>query len=256
MEEHVIPKLLAMLRLPAFVHHHILTANIGESLLAETISVVEDQLPDHISLAYLPKLGMVRLRLSGRGTDPAQLSIELAAYAKKITDLIGEFIIAEADVPLEKVILGFMESRKLTLSVAESCTGGYLSHLITQHPGSSQVYLGGAVSYSNQLKTSMLGVSEHTLEKHGAVSEETVREMAAGALSHYRSDYAVSVSGIAGPDGGTEEKPVGTVWIAVSGPAKTISRKFLFKNKRIQNIERSAVSALSLLYQLLKEEHI
>ena len=254
MEELVIPKIKETFKLPNIFHHTILTAGIGESILAEKISDVEDSLPEHIKLAYLPKLGMVRLRLSGSGSDAEKLNSEILSYAKKITDLISDFVVIESDTALEKVILDMMESKGLTLSTAESCTGGYISHLITQQPGSSKVFLGGAVSYSNQLKKIMLGVLDQTLLDFGAVSEETVKEMANGAKSEYKSDYSISVSGIAGPDGGSTEKPVGTVWIAVAGKTKTISKKFTFGNKRVQNIERAAISALTLLFKLLKEE--
>ena len=254
MEELVIPKIKERFKLPNIYHHTILTVGIGESLLAEKISDIEDSLPKHIKLAYLPKLGMVRLRLSSSGPDAAKLNLETLSYSKKILDLISEFVVIESDIVLEKVILDLMESKGLTLSTAESCTGGYISHLITQHPGSSKVFVGGAVSYSNQVKKIMLGVLDQTLSDFGAVSEETVKEMAIGAKSEYRSDYSISVSGIAGPDGGSTEKPVGTVWIAVAGKTKTISKKFNFGNKRIQNIERASISALTLLFKLLKEE--
>ncbi|MGV3684964.1 MAG: competence/damage-inducible protein A [Daejeonella sp.] len=254
MEELVLPKIKERFSLPSIVHHTILTAGIGESLLADNISLIEDSLPDHIKLAYLPKLGLVRLRLSGKGGDPHQLQSEIASWVLKITNAVSEFVVTEADVPLEKAVLDNMASKGLTLSVAESCTGGYLSHLLTMHAGSSKVFLGGAISYSNQLKESMLNVSEDTLTKFGAVSEETVLAMARGAIKNYASDYSVAISGIAGPDGGTEEKPVGTVWVAVAGKTKTISRKFQFGNKRAQNIERSAVNALSMLHKLVKEE--
>lgn len=254
MEELVIPKIKVSFRLPSIIHHTILTAGIGESMLADKISSVEDSLPDGISLAYLPKLGMVRLRLSGRGSDTDQLKKEIGFYASQIVAIIDEFVIVEADVPLEKAITDLMASLDLTLSVAESCTGGYISHLITQHPGSSKVFLGGAVSYSNDLKRTMLSVSENTLSEFGAVSEETVLEMAKGASTNYQSDYAIAVSGIAGPEGGTEDKPVGTVWIAVAGKTKTISKKFQFGNKRVQNIERTAINGLFLLHKLVKEE--
>jgi len=255
MEELVIPRIKESFKLPLILHHTILTAGIGESLLADKISMIEDSLPEHIKLAYLPKLGMVRLRLSGSGSDTGQLRAEIAEYAKKIVEQVNEFVIIESDTPIEKAILDFMGIRDLTLSLAESCTGGFISHLITQHAGSSKVFLGGAVSYSNDMKQSMLGVSQETLKKFGAVSEATVEEMAEGAISQYHSDYAISVSGIAGPDGGTEDKPVGTVWIAVASKTKTISSKFTFGNKRPQNIERSAINALSLLYKVLKDEH-
>lgn len=254
MEEIIIPKIKESFKLESIVHHTILTAGIGESMLADKIANVEDALPDHIGLAYLPKLGMVRLRLSGRGSDTSALKDEVAHYASQIVKLIEEFVIIEADIPLEKAILDTMSSKDLTLSTAESCTGGYIARLLTQHPGSSKVFLGGAVSYSNALKTSMLSVSEETIYEFGAVSEETVLEMANGAKANYVSDYAISVSGVAGPDGGSEEKPVGTVWIAVAGKTKTISKNFQFGNKRAQNIERSAINALFLLHKLVKEE--
>lgn len=254
MEELVIPKIKTSFKLPSIVHHTILTAGLGESIIADKISEIENSLPSHIGLAYLPKLGMVRLRLSGMGSDADQLNNEIGAYAKRIVEQLDEYVIAESDTPIEKVILDFMEIRGLTLSTAESCTGGYISHLITQQAGSSKVFKGGAVSYSDELKKSMLGVSEDTLNEFGAVSEETVKEMAVGAIMNYHSDYSISVSGIAGPDGGSPDKPVGTVWIAVSGKGKTVTKKFQFGNKRIQNIERSAINALSLLYKLLKQE--
>ena len=254
MEELVIPKIKESFKLESIVHHTILTAGIGESMLAEKISVVEESLPAHIGIAYLPKLGVVRLRLSGRGPEVQVLKKEIALYATRIVELIREFVVIEADVPLEKAILDMMESMNLTLSTAESCTGGYISHLLTQQAGSSKVFLGGAVSYSNDLKCTMLSVSEETLYEFGAVSEETVLEMANGANTNFKSDYAISVSGVAGPDGGTDEKPVGTVWVAIAGQKKTISKKFHFGNKRVQNIERSAINALFLLYKLVKEE--
>ncbi|MCF8452813.1 MAG: competence/damage-inducible protein A [Pedobacter sp.] len=256
MEEQVIPKIKKAFNLPVILHHTILTAGIGESILAEKIESVEDSLPEHIKLAYLPKLGTVRIRLSGSGKDENLLEREINIYAKKILDLVSEFVMAENDIPIEKVIMDFMESNNLTLSLAESCTGGYISHQFTQHPGSSKVFLGGAVTYSNSLKMSMLGVSEETLRNYGAVSEETVKEMAEGAHSAFHSDYSIAVSGIAGPDGGTEEKPVGTIWIAITGKSKTITRKYNFGNKRTQNIERSATTALILLYKLMKEEQV
>lgn len=256
MEEQVIPKIKQAFKLPIIIHHTILTAGIGESILAEKIESIEDSLPEHIKLAYLPKLGTVRVRLSGDGQNEEQLKKEISIYAKRIIDKIHEFVIAENDTPIEKVILDFMEVENLSLSIAESCTGGYISHQFTQHPGSSKVFLGGAVTYSNSLKISILGVSEITINNFGAVSEETVKEMSEGAKSAFHSDYSIAVSGVAGPDGGTIEKPVGTVWIAVTGKTKTITKTYNFGNKRTQNIERSATTALVLLYKLMKEEQV
>jgi nicotinamide-nucleotide amidase len=254
-EEEVIPRIKDKFSLPAIHHHTILTAGIGESFLAEMIAPVEDSLPSHIKLAYLPKLGQVRLRFSSYGPDEAVLMSETDHYVQEINKIVGDYIITSEDKPLEKAILDFMNAQGSTLCLAESCTGGYISQLITQHPGCSKVFLGAAISYSNKLKHKMLDVSEETLQQHGAVSEETVREMARGAKTLSGADYAVAVSGIAGPDGGTPDKPVGTIWIAVAGKSKTIAKQFQFGNRRLQNIERSAMNALTLLFSLLKEEH-
>ena len=254
MEDLVIPRIKKHFKLPIIQHYTLLTAGIGESMLAEKIESIENALPTHIKLAYLPKLGTVRLRLSGTGNNEDALKSEIAIIVKNVFEIVGEFIIAESDTSIEKLILDYMASRDLSLSTAESCTGGYISQLLTQHPGSSKVFLGGAITYSNALKMSMLGVSEETLQNYGAVSEETVKEMAEGARFAHGSDYSIAVSGIAGPDGGTVDKPVGTVWIAVSGPLKTLCKKYSFGNKRAQNIERAAISALTLLYKLMKEE--
>ncbi|TSJ39459.1 competence/damage-inducible protein A [Mucilaginibacter corticis] len=253
MEEEVIPKLKTLFKLPVIIHKTILTVGEGESFLAERIADIEDSLPAHIKLAYLPKLGSVRLRLSGHGDNENELRAEINDYAAKIVERVGNFVVAEEDIPLEKAILNYMTEKGLTLSVAESCTGGYISHLFTQHAGSSKVFFGGAISYSYELKESILGVKNETLWQHGAVSEETVVEMVEGALLNFKSDYAIAVTGIAGPDGGLPDKPVGTVWIAVASAKKTVKKKFTFGNKRQQNIERSATSALFMLNNLLKD---
>jgi nicotinamide-nucleotide amidase len=254
MEEDVLPKLKSSLKLPFIIHKTILTVGEGESFLAERIADIEDSLPPFIKLAYLPKPGQVRLRLSGYGDDKDLVSNKLNEFAAKIVGRVGKAVAAEEDIPIEKAILNFMAAKGLTLSVAESCTGGYISQHFTQHPGSSKVFFGGAISYSYELKESILGVKSDTLLNYGAVSEETVTEMVQGALSKFKSDYAIAVTGIAGPDGGTAEKPVGTVWIAVASLQKLVVRKFTFGNKRQQNIERSATAALGLLNNLLHEQ--
>lgn len=255
MEESILPKIKLQFKLPAIYHKTILTGNIGESYLAAHLSAIEDELPPYIKLAYLPKLGQVRLRLSGTGQNAKKIQTEVEAFGSKIVKEVSDFVICETDMPLEKVILDFMATRKLTLSTAESCTGGYIGHLITQHPGSSEVYVGGAISYAYDLKKSMLGVRSHTLESKGAVSKETVIEMAKGAVEQFHTDYAIAVSGIAGPGGATPDKPVGTVWIAVASRENTVAKLFNFTNKRQQNIERSATSALLLLFNQLKADY-
>jgi nicotinamide-nucleotide amidase len=252
MQDEILPRLKNAYKLPFIVHKTILTANIGESFLATEIESIENNLPPHIKLAYLPKLGQVRLRLSATGEDEQLLINEVEQSAQLIINKIRPYVVAENDIALEKAVLDMMEGKGLTLSTAESCTGGYIAHLITKHPGSSVVYKGGAVVYSNDLKQSVLGVSKTTLESYGAVSEPTVREMAQGALDHFKTDYAVSVSGIAGPGGDTPDKPVGTVWIAVASKQGIVSKLFKFGNKRVQNIERSASAALMMILNELK----
>ncbi|MEJ7557892.1 MAG: competence/damage-inducible protein A [Pedobacter sp.] len=252
MEEEILPRLKRAFKLPFIFHKTILTAGIGESFLATEIESIEDSLPPHIKLAYLPKLGQVRLRLSGTGDDEDSLKHDIESSAQLIIKRIKPYVVIEDDVALEKAVLDAMESRGLSLSTAESCTGGYIAHLITKHPGSSALYKGGGVVYANELKQSVLGVSSDTLSSFGAVSEETVREMAQGALSHFKTDYAVSVSGIAGPGGELPHKPVGTVWIAVASKHGVVSKLFQFGNKRIQNIERSASAALMMILNELK----
>jgi nicotinamide-nucleotide amidase len=253
MEDSVIPKIKAAFDLPFIIHKTILTVGEGESYLAEKIADIESDLPSYIKLAYLPKLGLVRLRLSGYGENEASLKDEVDLFARRIVERLGRSVVAEEDIAPEKAILNYMAEKELTLSTAESCTGGYIAHLITQHAGSSKVFFGGAVSYSYELKESILGVKNETLWQYGAVSQETVTEMVQGALLNFKSDYAIAVTGIAGPDGGTPEKPVGTVWIGVANAKKTITKKFQFGNKRIQNIERTAVAALNMLHLLLEE---
>jgi nicotinamide-nucleotide amidase len=253
MEDSVIPKLKSSLKLPFIIHKTILTVGEGESYLAERIADIEDALPPYIKLAYLPKLGQVRLRLSAYGEDEALLKEKIKEFSTKIIERVANVVAAEEDIAIEKAILNYMEQKGFTLSVAESCTGGYISHLFTQHPGSSKVFFGGAVSYSYELKESILGVKAETLQQYGAVSEETVNEMVSGALLNFKSDYAIAVTGIAGPDGGTPDKPVGTVWIAVANVNKVVTKKLTFGNKRRQNIERSAISALNMLNTLLHE---
>lgn len=254
MEDEILPRLKKSFELPFIVHKTILTAGIGESFLAKEIEDIEDSLPEHIKLAYLPKMGQVRLRLSSKGTNKETIDREVNHFANLMMDRLAEYLVASDDVALEKAILDLMKANKLSLSTAESCTGGYISHLLTKHAGSSAVFAGGAVVYSYDLKESVLGVKHQTLANYGAVSEQTVTEMAAGAITHFKTDYAIAVSGIAGPDGGMPGKPVGTVWIAVANKTKVVAKLFNFGNQRVQNIERSATAAFTLLLKLLKQD--
>ena len=253
MDEQVIPRLKTTFKLPVIIHKTLLTAGEGESFLAKRIADIEERLPEYIKLAYLPKLGQVRLRLSGYEGVNAGLEQEINLFSTEIAERVSDILVATEDITLEKAVLNLMESKGLTLSVAESCTGGYISHLLTQHAGSSKVFAGGGVVYSNALKEQNLGVQRETLDNFGAVSEQTVNEMLKGALKNFNTNFAIAVTGIAGPDGGSADKPVGTVWIAVGSLGKTAVKKFTFGSKRIQNIERSAAAALSMLNTLLKD---
>lgn len=254
MTNEVLPRLLDQPGLRAIEHQSILTAGIGESFLAEQLAVVEEALPSHIHLAYLPKFGQVRLRLTGIGADRQILKEEVSKYVSQIMAIVPDYIVDVGDILLEQKIIDDLRQAKQSLATAESCTGGYIGHLLTSLPGSSEVYKGGAISYSNELKMSILGVHPETLERFGAVSEEVALEMAIGAQQHFQVDYSVAVTGIAGPDGGTDEKPVGTVWIAVAGKNGAKAQKFNFGKVRLPNIERSAANALVMLFYLLKEE--
>lgn len=254
MQERVLPRLRNLEgRIPVW-HHTVLTAGIGESFLAEKIADIEAALPPHIHLAYLPKPGIVRLRLTAIGKNQEELKRETQAFVNQLEERLGEHFLSDTDTTLENLILDFMKKRQLLLATAESCTGGNIARRITSLPGSSSIFEGGAVTYSNAMKQTLLGVRPETLDQYGAVSEETVREMATGAQANFGTDYAIAVSGIAGPEGGTPEKPVGLVWIAVAGKSGVITRKHLFGQDRTINIERSSTAALWMLWQLLHTE--
>ncbi|MGE5382056.1 MAG: competence/damage-inducible protein A [Omnitrophica WOR_2 bacterium] len=251
MTDHVLP-ILKPLSGKVIIHKTILTQGVGESFLSDKIKDWESELPPHIKLAYLPQPGMVRLRLSGTGISEEILKSELDEKVASLYSLIPEFIFGEDEESLELIVGKLLKELGLTLSTAESCTGGYLAHLITSIPGSSAYFNGSIVSYSNEVKINSLGVNPNTLKAFGAVSRDTVIEMANGVKKVLSSDCSIAVSGIAGPDGGTEEKPVGTVWIAVSTPISgTITKKFLFGEHRERNIRRSALAALDMLRKQL-----
>lgn len=247
MREIIIPKLRQTFQPPVIHHTIIRMAGIGESFLAEKISPWEKSLPEHIRLAYLPGYGEVKLRLTAFGTNPEVLKHEADAFVEKIKPLAGEYIYSIGDDPLEVVVGNLLRQKKLTLSAAESCTGGYLSHLITSVPGSSDYFSGSVVAYSNEIKIKDLGVKRETLEQHGAVSEATVREMAMQVRLEFGTDIGVATSGIAGPGGGTPDKPVGTVWIAYADDHKTVARKLQLSKDRIINIKLSAAWLLNLI---------
>jgi nicotinamide-nucleotide amidase len=247
MENQVIPLLAEKGNNRNVVHRTVLTHGVGESFLTEMIRDWEDNLPKNIKLAYLPQPGIVRLRLTGTGNDRAALADQINQEIKALQRIIPDIVFGYERDTLEQVTGKLLLSKNQTLSTAESCTGGYLSHLVTSVPGSSKYYIGSIISYSNEMKQQLLGVSHKTLVNYGAVSEQTVIEMARGARKKFGTTYALSVSGIAGPDGGTVEKPVGLVWIALAYPQGTITKKFMFGEHRGRNIRRSALAALNML---------
>lgn len=254
MLDEVLPRLNEKFLRSAIYHKTIMTHGLGESALAERISEWENNLPATIKLAYLPQPGIVRLRLSSSGEDMARVTKAINEQCKRLHSFIPDLIFGYDDVSMEEVIGDYLKRLGKKLSVAESCTGGYVSHLITAIPGSSAYFNGSVVSYSNQSKARLLGVSEALIEEYGAVSQQVVEAMAAGALMRFDADYALSISGIAGPDGGTVEKPVGTVWIGLATPAGVTSKLFLFGEHRGRNIRRAALTALNLLRLELQKQ--
>ncbi len=251
MAEQVLPRLSKKYQLPIIHHKIIRTIGIGESFLADKISEWEKALPAHMGLAYLPNLGEVRLRLTSFGDSLAQLQLEANALTEKLQDLIGQYIYGYGEDSIELVIGKMLREKKLTLSIAESCTGGYLSHLITSVPGSSEYFLGSMIPYAYEIKMSQLGVKPETLEKYGAVSEPTISEMANVVRARFHTDIGVATSGIAGPGGATPEKPVGTVWIAYSDKHQTITKKLQLSKDRMINIRMASVAVLNLIRQSL-----
>ncbi len=244
---HVLHRLAKRFNSKYIVHKTILTQGVGESFLAKTIEDWEDNLPENIKLAYLPQPGIVRLRLTAMGDDKEKLQKELDNQDEKLRRIIPDLIFGYGNDTMETVLADLIHRKQKTLTTAESCTGGYIAHLITSVPGSSEYYPGSVVSYSNEVKIAELGVKKEDLEKYGAVSEAVVRQMAEGVRRKFNTDYALAVSGIAGPDGGTDEKPVGTTWIALATPDKVQAQKLLFGEHRGRNIRKSALAALNML---------
>ena len=247
MTDFVIPKLKKHFDTPAILHKTILTQGKGESFLAEIIKDWENELPKNIKLAYLPQPGIVRLRLSAKGEDDEILSKQVETEIDKLKNIIPEYIFGYDDDKLETIVGELLKERKKTLSTAESCTGGYISHLITSISGSSEYYLGSVISYANEIKENILGVSKQSIIEHGVVSRQVVTEMAKGVQGKLNTDYSIAVSGIAGPTGGSVEKPVGTTWIAIATPEKVVAKKFLFGEHRERNIRKTALMALDML---------
>jgi nicotinamide-nucleotide amidase len=240
---------------PAYITHRtLLTFGIGESMLADLIQNFEEALPSKIKLAYLPNHGMVRLRLTATGGDKEQTENLINPSFEHLQQLVNEFLITNEDEPMEKVLSKLLIKKNKTIATAESCTGGYMAHLITSIPGASAFYKGSVISYSDEVKISMLGLAKETLAQNGAVSEATVLQMVKGILQNIQTDYAMAVSGIMGPDGGTTEKPVGTVWIAVGNAQKQMAQPFHFRFNRQRNIQLTAVNAFNMMRKFIVQE--
>ncbi len=251
METEVLPRITTHFKLPVIVHQIRKVVGIGESYLSDLIQDWELQLPSHLKLAYLPSLGIVKLRLTGFGQDKVQLHADIEAEFEKVMPLIKGYIFGREKDELASVVGQLLVDQQATLAVAESCTGGYLAHQFTQHAGSSAYFQGGIISYANEVKVKQLGVSQDILDTEGAVSDTCVMAMAAGARKNLGTTYALATSGIAGPDGGTDEKPVGTIWIALAHPNGVIARKLTQGGTRIQNIHLSSLTAINLLRRYL-----
>ncbi len=250
--EGVVARIKQQFTMPSIIHRTLLTAGIGESFLAEKIKDIEARLPHYIKLAYLPGLGQVRLRLTGYADDATKLDIEIDTFVQQIKSKAPSYFFGEGDDTLEKYIGRVFTDNQWTLSIAESFTGGYISHLITEVSGSSAYFMGAVVAYDNEVKINKLGVQRQTIISHGSVSEQTIIEMAEGCRKSMNTDYAIATSGVAGPSGGTASKPVGTCWIAIACPnGKTIAKHYHMGNDRHNTIHRSGIVALDLLRKIV-----
>jgi nicotinamide-nucleotide amidase len=253
-EFQILPRLRERAQAHAIYHKTVLTEVIPESMLAMRLEQWENDLPENIKLAYLPNPMSVRLRLSATGPDKNRLKTQVETEIEKLQQIIPESIYGYDNETMAEVVGRLLKLNGKTLAVAESCTGGYISHLITAVAGSSAYYKGSVTAYSNEIKMKLLGVEKSSLEEFGAVSETVAKEMATGVRKALQADFAVATTGIAGPDGGTPEKPVGTVWIAVAGENQVVASKFVFGDNRERNIIRSAQTALQMLRRFIMEK--
>ena len=251
METEVLPRVIKHFKTPVIFHKVIKTVGIGESYLSDLIQDWELSLPAHIKLAYLPSLGIVKLRLTAFGDDLNSLSADVETELARVMPLISSYVFGYEKEELAEVVGELLRKSKASLGVAESCTGGHLAHQFTQISGSSDYFTGGIVSYANQVKMEQLRVSASILLEFGAVSEPCIRAMAEGAHKVLGTTYSLATSGIAGPTGGTEEKPVGTVWIALAHPEGVITRKLQLAGTRMQNIHMTSLASINLLRRFL-----
>ncbi|MEQ9426291.1 MAG: competence/damage-inducible protein A [Cyclobacteriaceae bacterium] len=255
MLEEVIPRLKKFFQMPVIYHKMIKTIGIGESFLSEIIEGWENSLPDNIKLAYLPSAGEVKLRLTAKGENLKNLAQQVDSEIEKFKPLAAKYIYGYDNIELAGAVGDMLRNREVTLATAESCTGGHLSHSITSIPGSSDYFMGTVVSYSNDVKVAELNVAKETLQRHGAVSEATALEMARNVRIKLGTDYGLSTTGIAGPGGGTEQKPVGTVWVGYADSETNVAKKFQLTTDRLLNIQLTTKIALNMLrVQILRKE--
>ncbi|MDE5945007.1 MAG: competence/damage-inducible protein A [Rikenella sp.] len=250
--EQVIPAIRSRFALRSVVHRTMMTFGLAESAMAERIAPWEEALPEWLHLAYLPNARGIRLRLSAYDVEPAAANAEIDRQFAKLNEYVGPYLLGYEPASVESAVATILRQKQQTLAVAESCTGGSISARITASAGAAEYYMGGVTSYSNEAKVRLLGVSAADIERHGAVSEPVARQMAEGALTRFGTDYAIATTGVAGPGGGTPEKPVGTVWMALAwrteqGRIETLARLMRFGELREQNIERAATHALNML---------
>jgi len=255
MEDEVLPRISERLKGDAICHKTLITVGVGESFIADQLADIERSLPAHIKLAYLPSLGMVKLRLTAKGGRESELQHETDTYALRIKQRLGDIVAADKDVSMEQIIVELLTRHRLTVTFAESCTGGYLAHRLTMVPGASEVFKGSVVTYANDIKQRYLHVPESVLHTDGAVSEATVLQMATQARIMFDADISIAVSGILGPSGGTEEKPVGLVWIGLATAAHVYARKYVFRHDRIRNKELTFNAAFDLIRKELLEKY-
>jgi nicotinamide-nucleotide amidase len=248
MRDHVLPRLRKDFIKNTVVHRTVKTIGIGESFLAEKIELWENSLKKvNIKLAYLPSPGVVKLRLSGYGEDESKTLASISNKINELTTMVGDYIYGYEKEELNQLVGDLLLESAKTLSTAESCTGGYIAHLITSVPGSSAYFKGSVIAYNNEVKVARLGVKQTDINRSGAVSQEVVEQMAIGAMAELETDYSIATSGILGPDGGSDEKPVGTIWIAVASGSGVISEKIQLGKSRRRNTQIAALTSLNML---------
>lgn len=247
MQNYVLPELQKRFSKQNIYHHRIWVASLGESYIAEKLQTIENDLPAHIQLAYLPQIGILQLRFTATGKDSEQLKKETEQIENEVRKVLGKAVVGTGDISLPLITGNLLKTKGLTVSTAESCTGGYLAHLFTSVPGSSVYFMGSVVSYDTRIKMEHLGVHKQSIEQHSVFSEIVAIEMAEGIRKRFNTDIALSTTGIAGPDGGDEKNPVGTVWIGYADKEKRFALRYVFEKDRLRNIQRAAMMAMDIL---------